>query len=36
VGEGIALIGGQDGGLDVLLVDDLRGRALRLWIDNWR
>jgi hypothetical protein len=36
VGEGIAVIGERDGRLDVLLVDDLRGRALRLWIDSWR
>ncbi len=36
VGEGIAVINQRDNRLDVLLVDDLRGRALRLWIDSWR
>ena len=36
VGEGIAVIDPRDNWLDVLLVDDLRGRALRLWIDSWR
>jgi hypothetical protein len=36
VGEGIAMVDIRDNRLDVLLVDDLRGDALRLWIDGWQ
>ncbi len=36
VGDGIAVIDERDNQLDVLLVDDLCARALRLWIDSWR
>ncbi len=32
----LAVIDQRDNQLNVLLVDDFRGRALRLWIDSWR
>ena len=36
VGEGIAILDAASGVLNALLVDDRRGRALRLAIDAWR
>ena len=35
VGEGITLIDREGDRLEVLLLDDLLGSALRMWIDDW-
>ena len=35
VGEGITVIARDEDRLEVLLLDDLRGHALRMWIDDW-
>ncbi len=35
VGEGITLIDVDGDRLEILLLDDLRGSALRMWIDAW-